>query len=305
MEISEEKRDAIIRLMVLRNLRGEYLMSRDDYLFRFNFALPSSIPNKARVGVEEIDGVYYSHDARKSIERMIDYQPFKGEFEFLSQRYMMPEEYFEFIKKGTPISVYSYYVDFKGANIIDEKTHMLNDRPYVKELVVETKERERLRIILRRYSERPAWRGLKWREEDVKGIGNDELYYAVGIYLKSKEVFKEAVIDMGNKKVRGKFTAYMFRYFNRNPVLDEDFNGFLVEYRRGKELLKRELLDIRDARAVASYIREVGERIDGGDVEDIKKQLLHVDISPIKLEEEKGAKKKKQITRKTGGVEIG
>ena len=301
MMLSTEKGNALIKLIILRNLRGEYVAHRDEYLYRFNFALPSSIPKNVRAEVEEIDGVYYSHDARKSVESMLMYQPFKGEFELLSQRYMMPERYFELIKDGKPINVYSYFVDFKGAEVIEEKTHMLNGRPHIKEYVLRGDEGKRWKVILRRYGNRPAWRGMRWQEQQVQGVAADELYYAAGVYLKSKEVFKEALINAGKKRVRSKFTAYMFRYIKSNPVIDDYFNGFIVDYKTDRELLLREFVELTDAKRVAEHIREVGEHIESGSLEDTKKQLLKLDTKSLLSPHKEGKDKAKENRR---GVEI-
>ena len=310
-EITDE--EAILRLMVLRNMSGEYVEERDNYLYRFNFPLPTSIPIDARKGIERIEGVDYTNDAVGVMKNLAKYQPFLNDYNTLKERYIEPAEYFIYISQGVPVNINTYDISmgFKHSKVINEINHKADGKVYVKEFRVD-REGEYWKIILRRYSERPAWRGLAWKEEQVKDIPSHTLYYSAGIYLKARERFPKAMLERGSRYYRGKFRAYIYRYFDRNPVLDLNKAGYLVMYKKGKAMvLSKEFLFMDKLPQVKKHIDRVAELVEVADRVSIKEAQIKVneeekeELEKIKNELEQVKKKEKKRGIEKGGVEIG
>ncbi len=257
-EKSMTRDEALISMMLLTNMRGEFIGNR--YLYRLLTPVPDE--EKGNRLIEFVDGVPYTEKPRELMKALIKYPPYKQEYERYERMYVMPEEPINLVYRAEDrVWISTYFVDFgKDVKVVGMQMHGDRDAEYH---IIENG--ERYLIYIHKYDIRPPWRGLKWKEENVADVPMDLIHRATAVFNRSYEVFppriilvKGITIPKEERAKRGYSRVNIYRVFDYNPVLDVDRSGFIVEYK--KRTVRVGLERISDAKTVEELLGKIGLR---------------------------------------------
>lgn len=281
-----DRMEAYARLVALKYVYPEF----DESALDFRFYIPAKhitaevsmilkdMEKAGRVSVES--GKYYLSQPVEIIQQLLNYEPFSHTYEKYTRKYLIPEQLFQiYYLREKSYDIATYFFRRQGDNIYFGKdTYQLIAEEHINGSVkFEVRKGDVEYVALfQKFKERPPYRGLIWKKEDIRDVDDSTLFSVVKLHNLATKKFGPLEMTLKIAHIKGE--PYQFSLvIERNPILDISREAIKVAVEREGRIQEKEIpvsLGMEDRlKSVGEIINTLRSRIEERGFEGIGPEI--------------------------------